>query len=147
MSRYIVKMHEDRNIVIEANSFDLTNMLIYRFLKDGKVVAMIAANQTVGIVEEEAHVADYYDHYDLSLPDEDDDPFTDPEPVREIKIKAKVECRKVAGRPVWGVSSHGFFVPFSSREKAESSSFLKDSENLEGYYYEPLSECPLVEAA
>jgi len=73
MPEFVVKTINDRNIYIEADSFDNNhNPDVYDFRSEGKLVASVNAHATLAVIKQENDKADFYFHDDLTGEDTDD---------------------------------------------------------------------------
>jgi hypothetical protein len=72
MPEYTVKTVNDRNLVIEADSYALNyNQTAFEFSKDDKVIASVLNNPNVfAIVETDSVLSDHYSVYDWNVEDE-----------------------------------------------------------------------------
>jgi hypothetical protein len=66
MAIFIVKTLEDRNLVLQADSFRLTTTpnAVYEFVTEGKTVASVPAHNVFAVIDDEVREADFYWHDD-----------------------------------------------------------------------------------
>jgi len=73
MSEFVVKTINDRNLFIEADSYDNNhNPDVYDFRSEGKLVASVNVHAALAVIKKENDKADFYFHDDLTEDETDD---------------------------------------------------------------------------